>query len=128
MQYCQRTLTSTLVIRGLSCISKISHVFETPTNETHISLGDIQKAPTRWVLHGTFCGVSKLLVCCAKLLFRGGGGGGMCILFEICEKMLFQKCMGWGGGVGGHISEHRAETWTMHGTEHCTGDHRLFRI
>ena len=30
--------------------------------------------------------------------------------------------------VGGHISEHRAETWTMHGTEHCTGDHRLFRI
>ena len=22
----------------------------------------------------------------------------MCILFEICEKRPFQKCMGWGGG------------------------------
>ena len=30
------------------------------------------------------------------VLFCGGGG---CILFEICEKRLFQKCMGWGGGV-----------------------------
>ena len=27
---------------------------------------------------------------------RGGGGGGMCILFEICKKTPFQKCMGWG--------------------------------
>ena len=26
-----------------------------------------------------------------------GGGGGMCMLFEICEKRPFQKCMGWGG-------------------------------
>ena len=26
-----------------------------------------------------------------------GGGGGMCILFEICMKTLFQKCMGLGG-------------------------------
>ena len=25
------------------------------------------------------------------------GGGGRCIFFEICEKRLFQKCMGWGG-------------------------------
>ena len=25
-------------------------------------------------------------------------GGGMCMLFEICEKRPFQKCMGWGGG------------------------------
>ena len=24
-------------------------------------------------------------------------GGGMCMLFEICEKTPFQKCMGWGG-------------------------------
>ena len=22
----------------------------------------------------------------------------MCMLFEICEKRPFQKCMGWGGG------------------------------
>ena len=33
-------------------------------------------------------------------------GGGMCILFEICEKRPFQKCMGWGGGLGGRIFEH----------------------
>ena len=26
------------------------------------------------------------------------GGGGMCMLFEICEKTPFQKCMGKGGG------------------------------
>ena len=24
-------------------------------------------------------------------------GGGMCMLFEICGKTPFQKCMGWGG-------------------------------
>ena len=23
----------------------------------------------------------------------------MCMLFEICEKKPFQKCMGWGGGT-----------------------------
>ena len=28
----------------------------------------------------------------------------MCILFEICEKRPFQKCMGW-GGVDDHIFE-----------------------
>ena len=51
----------------------------------------------------------------------------MCILSKICEKMPFQICMG-GGGVGGHISEHRVEAWTMRGTEHCTGDHCLLHI
>ena len=25
-------------------------------------------------------------------------GGGMCMLFEICKRPPFQKCMGWGGG------------------------------
>ena len=25
------------------------------------------------------------------------GGYGMCMLFEICEKRPFQKCMGWRG-------------------------------
>ena len=25
------------------------------------------------------------------------GGGFLCMLFEICEKTLFQKCLGWGG-------------------------------
>ena len=29
----------------------------------------------------------------------------MCILFEICEKRLFQKCMGWRGGGGGRWSQ-----------------------
>ena len=33
-------------------------------------------------------------------------GGGMCMLFEICEKRPFQKCMGW-GGIGDHIFEYR---------------------
>ena len=43
-----------------------------------------------------------------------GGGGGMCMLFEICEKMPFQKCMGWGGGVGGHSFAHRAVNERTH--------------
>ena len=46
---------------------------------------------------GTFTGFFELLVQCAKIPSRGGGGG-MCILFEICEKRPFQKCMGRGGG------------------------------
>ena len=97
-----------------------------------ISLGDIQNAPTRWVL-ALFVGVPNswsvvpnfrsmgggvgmtpwcvVLVCSWRRLLADrhslpfpctlslrGGGGGMCILFEICEKMPFQKCMGWGQG------------------------------
>ena len=34
----------------------------------------------------------------------------MCILFEICEKRPFQKCMGW-GGIGDHIFEYRGRTF-----------------
>ena len=34
-------------------------------------------------------------------------GGGMCILFEICEKRPFQKCMVWGGGQVGPDSAWR---------------------
>ena len=34
--------------------------------------------------------------------------------FEICAKMLFQKCMGWGGGVRGHNFEHGAVNGTTH--------------
>ena len=52
----------------------------------------------------------------------------MCMLFEICEKRPFQKCMGGGGGVGGHSFEHRAEQETAHRTGHCSRDHSLFRI
>ena len=52
----------------------------------------------------------------------------MCMLFEICEKRPFQKCMGWGGGVGGHSFEHRAVHGTTHRTGHCSRDHSLFGI
>ena len=32
------------------------------------------------------------------------------MLFEICEKRPFQKCMGW-GGIGDHIFEYRGRTF-----------------
>ena len=35
------------------------------------------------------------------------------MLFEICEKRLFKKCLGW-GGVRGHNFEHRAVNGTTH--------------
>ena len=35
------------------------------------------------------------------------------MLFEICEKRPFQKCMGWGGG-GAHSFAHRAVNGTTH--------------
>ena len=34
---------------------------------------------------------------------------------------------GLGGGIGGHISEHRVVNGTMHRTEQCARDHCLFR-
>ena len=58
------------------------------------SLGIIQSAPTRWVL-ALFLGFMNFWSNAPKFRFVGGGG----ILFEICEKRPFQKCMGWGGGV-----------------------------
>ena len=45
-----------------------------------------------------------------------GGGGG-----AACKKRPFQICVDY-GGLGGHIFEHTAGIWTMHGTEQCTGD------
>ena len=54
-------------------------------------------------------------------------GGGMCILFEICKKRPFQKCMGWGRGglpffsVAQHIGQ-CTQTW------HCTVHPFFFRI
>ena len=61
----------------------------------HISLGDIQNLPTFWVLalFGTFYNFCFRVQTCRHL----GGGGGMCILFEICKKTPFQKCIGLGG-------------------------------
>ena len=62
---------------------------------TAISLGDIHNLPTFWVLalFGTFYNFCFRVQTCRHL----GGGGGMCILFEICKKTPFQKCMGLGG-------------------------------
>ena len=59
-----------------------------------ISLGDIHNLPTFWVLalFGTFYNFCFCVQTCRHL-----GGGGMCILFEICKKTPFQKCMGLGG-------------------------------
>ena len=54
-----------------------------------ISLGDIQNVPTRWVL-ALFPDFLNFRSDLPKLGFRRGGGG---IIFEICEKRLFQKCM-----------------------------------
>ena len=60
-----------------------------------ISLGDIQNVPTR----SKFAIFQGFLTFWSNALkFRPIGGGSMCILFEICEKRPFQKCMGWGGG------------------------------
>ena len=58
-----------------------------------ISLGDIQNLPTFWVfaLFGTFYNFCFRVQTCRHL------GGGMCILFEICKKTPFHKCMGFGG-------------------------------
>ena len=58
-----------------------------------ISLGDIQNLPTFWVLalFGTFYNFRFCVQTCRHL------GGGMCILFEMCKKTPFQKCMGLGG-------------------------------
>ena len=58
-----------------------------------ISLGDIQLMPTRSVFtfFQTFLNFWSNAPKCRHL------GGGMCMLFEICEKTPFQKCMGWGG-------------------------------
>ena len=65
--------------------------------QTHtcISLGDIHNLPTFWVLalFGSFCNF------CFRVQTCRHRGGGMCILFEICMKTPFQKCMGWGGGA-----------------------------
>ena len=49
--------------------------------------------PTRWVL---VLFVGSLNFGSNAPNFRPSWGG-MCILFEICEKRSFQKCMGGGG-------------------------------
>ena len=56
----------------------------------NISLMDIQNVPPRWVL----AFVLEFLNFWSDAPEFRSVGGGMCILFEICEKSLFQKCMG----------------------------------
>ena len=77
-----------------------------PGSVSPISLGDIHNLPTFWVLalFGNFYNFCLDVQTCRHL------GGGMCILFEICEKRPFQKCMGW-GGIGDHIFEYRGRTF-----------------
>ena len=67
----------------------------------HISRGHSFHANTEQIRN--FSGFSHVLVQCTKVSFHRGGG--MCMLFEICEKRPFQKCMG-SGGVGDHIFEY----------------------
>ena len=67
-----------------------------------ISLRDIQNMPTR-SKSVFFQGFLNFLSKAPKF---HSVGGGMCMLFEICEKRPFQKCMGW-GGIGDHIFEYR---------------------
>ena len=64
------------------------------TPHIYISLGDIQNVPTR----SKFAIFQGFLTFWSNALKFRSIGGGMCMLFEICEKRLFQKCMGWGGG------------------------------
>ena len=65
-----------------------------------ISLGDICIMPT-WSKIALFQGFLNFLSDAPK--FRSVGAGGICILFEICEKRPFQKCMGLGGGRWSHF-------------------------
>ena len=67
---------------------------------TPISLGDIHNLPTRSKF-ALFQGFLNFLSNAPK--FRSVGGEGMCVLFEICEKRAFQKCMGWGVGRWSHF-------------------------
>ena len=72
----------------------------------NISLGDIRYAPTQWIL-ALFLGFVNFWSNAPKhcLFFLRGG---MCILFEMCEKRPFQKCMGWGGGRWSHFWSKRS--------------------
>ena len=80
-----------------------------PMYGQHISLGHSVPANTEQI--HIFPGFSQLLVQCTKMSLLWGGG--MCMLFKICEKRPFQKCMGW-GGVGGHSFAHRAVQGRTH--------------
>ena len=93
-------------------------------SQSYISLGDIRFPPTPSefaIFRGYFNFWSNAAECCYL-------GRDTCVLFEVCEKRSFQKCMGWGMGVGGHSFEHRAVNETPHMTRQCSRDHSFFRI
>ena len=76
--------------------------------------------PTLWVLalFGIFHKFCFHVQTCRHV------GEGMCILFEICKKTPFQKCMGWVGGVTffsiAQYIGRCTQTW------HCTAHPFLF--
>ena len=55
-------------------------------------------------------------------------GGGYVLLFEICEKGPFQKCMGWGGRRWSQFCAQSCTREDTQGTGKCSRDHILFRI
>ena len=70
----------------------------------HISLGHSFYANTTLTFFQLFLNFWSNAPKCRHL------GGGMSMLFEICEKTPFQKCMGW-GGIGDYIFEYRGRTF-----------------
>ena len=91
----------------------------------HISRGRSEYA--NFLGFGTFRQFLQLLLPCANMSSLGGGGG-MCILFEICKKTPFQKCMGWGRGGGLPFSSVAQHIGRCTQTWHCTVHPFLFRI
>ena len=81
--------------------------------EAQISLWDIQKVPTRskFAFQQGFLNFWSNVPKCHYL-----GGGGMCMLFEICAKRPFRKCMGWGGGTWSHFGARRCKRDNAQGT------------
>ena len=91
-------------------------IFKFSSVGNHISRGYSQHA--NFVGFATFWHFLQVLLPCGNMLSPWGGGvGGMCILFEICKKTPFQKCMGWGGFTFFSVAQHIGrctQTW------HCT--------
>ena len=76
-----------------SCMYECSQTVQILHSADYIALGDIRFMPTQSEF-ATFRGFFKFWSNAPKFRSVGGGGGGMCMIFEICEKRPFQKCMG----------------------------------
>ena len=88
------TTMSEATKHGGSVMTRHPDAHHQAVGRLHISLGDIHNLPTRSKF-ALFQGFIRFFVQCTKISFRRGC---MCLLFEICEKRPFQKCIGWGGG------------------------------